>query len=42
MPKNKDIKRFLLLDWDQLLLDRAAEFDYAGTRACRALKRRRN
>ena len=38
MPKNKDIKRVLVIGSGPIVIGQAAEFDYAGTQACRALK----
>lgn len=38
MPKNPDIKRVLVLGSGPIVIGQAAEFDYAGTQACRSLK----
>lgn len=38
MPKNKDIKKVLVIGSGPIIIGQAAEFDYAGTQACRALK----
>ena len=38
MPKNKDIKKVLLIGSGPIIIGQAAEFDYAGVQACRALK----
>ena len=38
MPKNPDIKKVLVLGSGPIIIGQAAEFDYAGTQACRALK----
>ena len=38
MPKNPDIKKGLVLGSGPIVIGQAAEFDYAGTQACRALK----
>ena len=38
MPKNKDIRRTLVIGSGPIVIGQAAEFDYAGTQACRALK----
>lgn len=38
MPLNKDIKRVLLIGSGPIVIGQAAEFDYAGTQALRALK----
>ncbi|MDO4563860.1 MAG: carbamoyl-phosphate synthase large subunit [Clostridia bacterium] len=37
MPKNKDIKKVLVIGSGPIVIGQAAEFDYAGTQACRAL-----
>ena len=36
--KNKDIKKVLVIGSGPIIIGQAAEFDYAGTQACRALK----
>ena len=38
MPKNKDIKKVLVIGSGPIVIGQAAEFDYAGTQACRSLK----
>ena len=38
MPKNKDIKKVLVIGSGPITIGQAAEFDYAGTQACRTLK----
>ena len=38
MPKNPDIKKVLMLGSGPIVIGQAAEFDYAGTQACRSLK----
>ncbi|GLC79120.1 carbamoyl-phosphate synthase large subunit [Lacrimispora brassicae] len=38
MPKNHDIKKVLVLGSGPIVIGQAAEFDYAGTQACRSLK----
>ena len=38
MPKNQNIKKVLVLGSGPIVIGQAAEFDYAGTQACRALK----
>ena len=38
MPKNKDIKKVLVIGSGPIIIGQAAEFDYAGTQACRSLK----
>ncbi|WP_058485516.1 carbamoyl-phosphate synthase large subunit [Defluviitalea phaphyphila] len=38
MPKNKDIKKVLVIGSGPIIIGQAAEFDYAGTQACKALK----
>lgn len=38
MPKNQDIKKVLMIGSGPIVIGQAAEFDYAGTQACRSLK----
>ena len=38
MPKNPNIKKVLVLGSGPIVIGQAAEFDYAGTQACLALK----
>ncbi len=38
MPKNKDIQKVLVIGSGPIVIGQAAEFDYAGTQACKALK----
>nr|WP_297763821.1 carbamoyl-phosphate synthase large subunit [uncultured Butyrivibrio sp.] len=38
MPKNKDVKKVLVIGSGPIVIGQAAEFDYAGTQACRSLK----
>lgn len=38
MPKRKDIKKVLIIGSGPIVIGQAAEFDYAGTQACLALK----
>ncbi len=38
MPKSKDIRRVLVIGSGPIVIGQAAEFDYAGTQACRSLK----
>ena len=38
MPKNNDIKKVLVIGSGPIVIGQAAEFDYAGVQACRALK----
>ena len=38
MPKNPDIKKVLMIGSGPIVIGQAAEFDYAGTQACRSLK----
>ncbi|WP_333651050.1 carbamoyl-phosphate synthase large subunit [Lacrimispora sp.] len=38
MPRNHDIKKVLVLGSGPIIIGQAAEFDYAGTQACRSLK----
>ena len=38
MPKNPNIKRVMVIGSGPIIIGQAAEFDYAGTQACRSLK----
>lgn len=38
MPKNEAIKKVLVIGSGPIIIGQAAEFDYAGTQACKALK----
>ncbi|HPD00284.1 MAG TPA: carbamoyl-phosphate synthase (glutamine-hydrolyzing) large subunit, partial [Acetivibrio sp.] len=38
MPKREDVKKVLVIGSGPIVIGQAAEFDYAGTQACRALK----
>lgn len=38
MPKRDDIKKILVIGSGPIIIGQAAEFDYAGTQACQALK----
>jgi carbamoyl-phosphate synthase large subunit len=38
MPRRKDIKKVMVIGSGPIVIGQAAEFDYAGTQACRALK----
>lgn len=38
MPKREDIKKILIIGSGPIIIGQAAEFDYAGTQACIALK----
>ena len=38
MPKNPEIKKVLVIGSGPIVIGQAAEFDYAGTQACRALQ----
>ena len=38
MPKRTDIKKVLVIGSGPIVIGQAAEFDYAGTQACLALK----
>ncbi|MDE6227378.1 MAG: carbamoyl-phosphate synthase large subunit [Muribaculaceae bacterium] len=38
MPKRKDIKKVMVIGSGPIVVGQAAEFDYAGTQACTALK----
>ena len=38
MPKDPSIKKVLVIGSGPIIIGQAAEFDYSGTQACRALK----
>ena len=38
MPKNPEVKRVMVIGSGPIVIGQAAEFDYAGTQACRSLK----
>jgi carbamoyl-phosphate synthase large subunit len=38
MPLNKDIKRVMVIGSGPIVIGQAAEFDYAGTQACKSLR----
>lgn len=38
MPKNSNVKRVMVIGSGPIVIGQAAEFDYAGTQACRSLK----
>ena len=38
MPKDKSIKKVLVIGSGPIVIGQAAEFDYAGAQACRVLK----
>ncbi|MEC0181505.1 carbamoyl-phosphate synthase large subunit [Paenibacillus peoriae] len=38
MPKNTELKKILVIGSGPIVIGQAAEFDYAGTQACQALK----
>ncbi len=38
MPKNENVKRVMVIGSGPIVIGQAAEFDYAGTQACRSLK----
>ena len=38
MPKDTSIKKVLVIGSGPIIIGQAAEFDYSGTQACRALK----
>ena len=39
MPLNKSLKKVMVIGSGPIVIGQAAEFDYAGTQACRALER---
>ena len=41
MPKVEDIKKVLVIGSGPIQIGQAAEFDFSGSQACRALRRRR-
>ena len=41
MPKRTDIKKIMVIGSGPIIIGQAAEFDYAGTQACLALKEER-
>ena len=38
MPKRTDLKKILVIGSGPIVIGQAAEFDYSGTQACKALK----
>ena len=38
MPKRRDINKVMVIGSGPIVIGQAAEFDYAGTQACLALK----
>ncbi len=38
MPKNQEVKKVMVIGSGPIVIGQAAEFDYAGTQACRSLK----
>jgi len=38
MPRNPNLKKVLVIGSGPIIIGQAAEFDYAGTQACRALR----
>ena len=38
MPRREDIKKIMVIGSGPIIIGQAAEFDYAGTQACLALK----
>ena len=40
MPKRTDIKSILIIGAGPIVIGQACEFDYSGTQACKALKKR--
>ena len=38
MPKKTEVKKVMVIGSGPIIIGQAAEFDYAGTQACRALK----
>ena len=40
MPKNTNVKKVMVIGSGPIVIGQAAEFDYAGTQACRSLRRK--
>lgn len=40
MPKRNDVNKVMVIGSGPIIIGQAAEFDYAGTQACRALKKK--
>ena len=38
MPKNENLKKLLMIGSGPIVIGQAAEFDYAGTQACKAIR----
>jgi len=38
MPKNNDLKKIMIIGSGPIIIGQAAEFDYAGTQACKAIR----
>ena len=38
MPKREDLKKILVIGSGPIIIGQAAEFDYAGTQACQAIR----
>lgn len=38
MPKREDIKKIMVIGSGPIIIGQAAEFDYSGSQACKALK----
>src|ERR1051326_5225199 len=38
MPRNPEIKKVMVIESGPIVIGQAAEFDYAGAQACRALR----
>jgi carbamoyl-phosphate synthase large subunit len=38
MPKRDDLKKVMVIGSGPIIIGQAAEFDYAGTQACKAIK----
>ncbi len=38
MPRRDDIRKVMVIGSGPIIIGQAAEFDYAGTQACRALR----
>ena len=40
MPKRNDVNKVMVIGSGPIIIGQAAEFDYAGTQACRPLKKK--
>ena len=40
MPKREDVKKVMVIGSGPIVIGQAAEFDYAGTQACRSRRKK--